>query len=129
MPAKAPAAEASDLRGAVEKLQEDGFIIRSMGPDVVIMGNGSRGSLYGCYAFLERQGVRWFFPGKQYEVVPHHAVNWTTPLNISESPTFPKRILFYWPNNYSSVVDWIDFSAKLRLNRVAFHYTWPARDW
>ena len=51
------------------------------------------------------------------------------PLNISESPTFPKRILFYWPNNYSSVEDWIDFSAKVRLNRLAFHYTWPARDW
>jgi hypothetical protein len=129
LPANAPAAEAADLLGAVERLQEDGLIIRSMGPDIVILGKGSRGTLYGCYAFLERQGVRWFFPGKQYEVVPHHALDWSAPINISESPTFPKRILFYWPNNYSSVGDWIDFSAKVRLNRVAFHYTWPARDW
>ena len=129
IPATAPAAEATQLRDEVENLREDGFVIRSLGPDVVILGKGSRGILYGCYAFLERQGVRWYFPGKQYEVVPHHALDWNSPLRVSESPVFPKRILFYWPNNYSTVVDWVDFCAKVRLNRVAFHYTWPARDW
>jgi hypothetical protein len=129
VPAHTPAAEASELRAEIENLAGDGFLIRSVGPDVMILGKGSRGTLYGCYAFLERQGVRWFFPGKRYEVVPHHALNWSVPLNVSESPAFPKRILFYWPNNYSSVEDWIDFSAKMRLNRLAFHYTWPAEDW
>ena len=108
---------------------DDGFLIRSLGPDVVILGKGSRGVLYGAYAFLEQQGVRWFFPGKQYEIVPHHALNWNTSLKLTESPAFPKRILFYWPNNYSPIEDWIDFCAKVRLNRVAFHYTWPALDW
>lgn len=129
IPATASAADARQLREEAEKLQEDGFIVRSIGPDVVILGKGSRGNLYGSYAFLERQGVRWFFPGKQYEVVPHHDLDWNVRLDVSESPTFPKRILFYWPNNYSSVVDWIDFCAKVRLNRFAFHYTWPALDW
>lgn len=116
-------------REDLQKLQEDGFIIRSAGPDMIILGKGSRGDLYGCYAFLERLGVRWYFPGKRYEVVPHRRLDWTTPVDISESPGIPKRILFYWPNNYSSVQDWIDFSAKMRLNRIAFHYTWPAIDW
>jgi len=129
VPTHTPAAEASELRAEVENLAEDGFLIRSLGPDVVILGKGSRGTLYGCYAFLERQGVRWFFPGKQYEVVPHHALNWRLRLKVSESPAFPKRILFYWPNNYSPLEEWIDFSAKVRLNRLMFHYTWPARDW
>jgi hypothetical protein len=129
VPPGASAAEAEQLRSEVANLREDGFIIRSAGPNVVILGKGRRGGLYGCYAFLERQGARWFFPGKQFEIVPHHALDWKTPLNVSDAPTFPKRILFYWPNNYSSVVDWIDFSAKVRLNRIAFHYTWPARDW
>ena len=128
VPTHTPAAEAGELRAEVENLAEDGFLIRSVGPDVVILGKGSRGTLYGCYAFLERQGVRWFFPGKQYEVVPHHALNWSLRLKVSESPAFPKRILFYWPNNYSPVEDWIDFSAKVQLNRLMFHYTWPARD-
>jgi hypothetical protein len=129
IPATAQPEEAAHFSAEVEGLELDGFVINSMGPDVVILGKGSRGALYGCYAFLELQGVRWYFPGEQYEIVPHHAVNWDTHVKLKESPAFPKRILFYWPNNYSSPLDWIDFCAKARLNRLAFHYTWPARDW
>jgi hypothetical protein len=129
LPPRVSAAQAGELRAEVERLSEDGFLIRSLGPDVVILGKGSRGVLYGAYAFLEQEGVRWYFPGKQYEIVPHHPLAWNPSLKIAESPAFPKRILFYWPNNYSSVDDWIDFCAKVRLNRVMFHYTWPAMDW
>jgi Domain of unknown function (DUF4838)/Glycosyl hydrolase family 67 N-terminus len=129
MPAGIPATEAQKLRDDLSALQQDGFIIRSVGPDVVLLGKGDRGYLYACYAFLERLGVRWYFPGSRNEVVPHAALNWNETYTISESPAFRKRILFYWPNNYSSVEDWIDFAAKLRLNCIMFHYTWPARDW
>jgi hypothetical protein len=129
IPVTATATETAQLSAEIEELAEDGFVIRSTGPDIVILGKGSRGVLYGSYAFLELQGVRWFFPGKQYEIVPRHGLNWNAQLRVNESPAFPKRILFYWPNNYSSLVDWVDFCAKTRLNRLAFHYTWPARDW
>jgi hypothetical protein len=129
VPASAPAGEAKRLHAEVEKLQEDGFVIRSLGPDVVIAGKGSRGNLYGCYAFLERQGVRWFFPGEQYEVVPHHALDWKAPLDLSESPAFRDRILFFDGVNYTSLKDWIDFAAKARLNRIAFFDYWPMRNW
>jgi len=127
-PNLAPAA-AQRLREELAKFDGDGFILRRFGPDVVILGKGTRGNLYGCYAYLERLGVRWYFPGKQFEIVPHRSLDWTLSLDDSESPAFRERILFYWPNNYTSVVDWIDFAAKARLNRIAFHYTWPARDW
>ena len=129
IPAGIGTAEAQKLRDELSGLREDGFIIRSVGPDIVLLGKGDRGDLYACYAFLERLGVRWYFPGSQYEVVPHTAINWRETYNISESPAFRKRILFYWPYNYTSVEDWIDFAAKLRLNCIMFHYTWPARDW
>ena len=129
IPATAQGEEAAHLSAEVESLEDDGFIIRSMGPDVVILGKGNRGVLYGCYAYLESQGVRWYFPGKQYEIVPRRALDWDAQVNVNESPAFPKRILFYWPNNYSSLMDWVDFCAKVRLNRLAFNYTWPARDW
>ncbi len=122
-------AASARLRADLAKVEPDGFILRRSGSDLVILGKGSRGNLYGCYAYLERLGVRWFFPGRQYEIVPHHAVDWNQPLDVSESPAFRARILFYWPNNYTSAPDWIDFAAKARLNRIAFHYTWPARDW
>jgi Domain of unknown function (DUF4838)/Glycosyl hydrolase family 67 N-terminus len=129
IPPNVSADAALEARNNLEGLREDGFIIRSIGRDIVLMGKGNRGDLYACYAFLERLGVRWFFPGKQYECVPHVTINWGVSYNISESPAIRKRILFYWPNNYSPLEDWIDFAAKARLNRIAFHYTWPARDW
>jgi hypothetical protein len=122
-------AEAQQLRDGLSALKEDGFIIRSVGPEVVLLGKGDRANLYACYAFLERLGVRWYFPGSQGEVVPHAEINWNARYSISQSPAFRKRILFYWPNNYTSIEDWIDFAAKLRLNCIMFHYTWPARDW
>jgi hypothetical protein len=129
VPPRVSKAAQSALSISLGDLKEDGFIIRTLGPDIVILGKGGRGDLYGCYAFLETLGARWFFPGSEYEVVPRHKIRWDKPLNISESPSFPVRILFYWPNNYSSIEDWIDYAAKARLNRIAFHYTWPARDW
>ena len=129
LPSGIPTAEAQQLRNSFNGLRDDGFIIRTVGPNLVLLGKGDRGNLYACYAFLERLGVRWFFPGRQNEVVPHTTLTWHETYNISESPAFPKRILFYWPNNYSSVEDWIDFAAKMRLNCIMFHYTWPARDW
>ncbi len=117
------------VREEFERLQEDGFLLRTLGADLLILGKGGRGNLYGCYALLEHLGVRWYFPGKEYEIVPRRRWDWTTPIDATESPAFPKRILFYWPNHYTQVKDWIDFAAKARLNRMAFHYTWPALDW
>jgi len=129
IPASASPAVQHALRRSLALVREDGFVIRALGREIVILGQGGRGTLYGCYAFLETLGVRWFFPGSEYEVIPHTKIRWNTRLSISESPSFPVRILFYWPNNYSSIEDWIDYAAKARLNRIAFHYTWPARDW
>ena len=129
IPGSLAAADAQQLRAEVQSLQEDGFVVRGYGADVVIVGKGSRGDLYGCYAFLESLGVRWFFPGAQYEIVPHRTINWSASLDLKESPAFRDRILFYWPYNYSRTEEWIDFAAKARLNRIAYHYTWPARDW
>ena len=129
LPGSLTVANTQQLRADVQSLQEDGFVARSSGADIIILGKGSRGDLYGCYAFLERLGVRWFFPGVRYEFVPQRSLNWSASLDLKESPAFRDRILFYWPNNYSRTEEWIDFAAKARLNRIAFHYTWPARDW
>jgi hypothetical protein len=131
VPGDAPAAHRFLLGDAPASsaLKEDGFTIRRRGRDVVIEGRGSRGVLYGCYAYLEHLGVRWYFPGHQHEIVPHRAIDWNERLDISESPGIRDRIVYYWPNNYIPFRDWIDFAAKARLNRFCFHYGWPARDW
>ena len=110
-------------------LKQDGFLIRRKGPDVLIQGRGSRGVLYGCYAYLERLGVRWYFPGKEYEFVPRRSIDWGAALDVAESPAIPFRILDYSTYTYAPVEEWIDFAAKVRLNRICFGATWPARDW
>ena len=129
VPGSVGAQRAAKFRQELAGLAADGFLIRKAGNDIVILGQGERGEIYGCYALLERMGVRWFFPGPEHEVVPRRPLNWSGPLDVTESPAFPERILFYWPHSYTRFEDWIDFSAKVRLNRIAFHYTWPARDW
>ena len=51
---------------------EEGFVIKTVGSHLVIVGGSDLGTLYGVYAFLEEYlGVRWFVPHPLGEVVPH----------------------------------------------------------
>lgn len=128
-PAKAPHRILLGRAHAEAALTEDGFRIRRKGADVSIEGAGPRGVLYGAYAYLERLGVRFYFPGEAHEVVPRRAIDWTAPLDVAESPSIRYRIMYYWPNHFLPFQDWIDFAAKMRLNRITFLYGPPAIDW
>jgi hypothetical protein len=44
------------------KLGEEGFLLRTVGDDVIVAGAGPRGTLYGATTLLEKLGVRWFTP-------------------------------------------------------------------
>ena len=47
-----------------EQLGEQGCVIRTVGPNLVIAGTPWRGTLYGVRRFLEKElGVRWYAPG------------------------------------------------------------------
>lgn len=44
-------------------LGDEGYVIRTAGPRLVVAGGALRGNLYGVYDFLEQQvGCRWFTP-------------------------------------------------------------------
>ena len=44
-----------------EDLGDEGFVIRTVTPHLVIAGGSKRGTMYGVYAFLEEHlGCRWF---------------------------------------------------------------------
>jgi hypothetical protein len=46
-----------------QRLGDDGFLIQTIGDNLVIAGGSPRGTLYGVYTFLEEQlGCRWFTP-------------------------------------------------------------------
>ena len=49
-----------DLAG----LGDEGFVIKTVGDQLVIAGGEKRGTLYGVYTFLESLGCRWWYPGE-----------------------------------------------------------------
>ncbi len=44
----------------LDELGAEGFIVRTIGDDLVLAGSEQRGTLYGVYAFLESLGCRWW---------------------------------------------------------------------
>ncbi len=90
----------------------DGFVMASMGEDLLIAGNMP----HGVYTLLQYQfGVHWFFPGVLWEVVPERAdltiqfeargeaSAWTV-----ENPAFAGRSM--WGNPFPQ-----EFMRRLRL--------------
>ncbi len=102
------------------KLNDDSFIIRDIGDNIVICGKTPRGTLYGVYDYLNRLGVRFYFPGKENEFIPKLDDVFIKGIDVKESPTFNHRsiVLYYWEIGFN---DWIDFSAKTKLNAVHLH--------
>lgn len=76
-----------------DRLGDDGFVIRTVGPHVVIAGNTSRGTLYGVYWLLDRKlGVRWFSPA--YTFVPRTPRLRLGKLTEMQIPRFEYREIF-----------------------------------
>ncbi|MFW6060046.1 MAG: DUF4838 domain-containing protein [Phycisphaeraceae bacterium] len=74
-------------------LGEDGFVIRTAGPHVVIAGNTPRGTLYGVYWLLDRKlGVRWLSPA--YTHVPRRDTLTLDAPDMRQAPRFTYREIF-----------------------------------
>jgi hypothetical protein len=59
-------------------------------------------TLLGVYRFLEKLGVRWFFPGQEGELVPRHEkLLFTLSKPLRFSPDFKMRTAspYFWPGN------------------------------
>jgi hypothetical protein len=110
-----------------KKFEPDAFIIKSAGANLVLAGDdldkgrgniipfdyrtSRKGSLFAVYTFLEKfYGVRWYWPGKEGEVVPEKK-QITIPENadIYEKPAFLWRYCWFViaTDQYpSKVKDW-----------------------
>lgn len=83
----------ADLKPVIARAQlgRDGFVL-DIGPrGVRILGGSKFGTAYGIYAFLERLGVRWLFPGDWGEVVPRLATVILPVARSVEKPAFAIR--------------------------------------
>ena len=49
---------------------QEAFLMRTEGDRVLLLGVTDRAASHAAYAFLEKLGVRWFFPTKEWEIVP-----------------------------------------------------------
>ena len=78
-------------------LAGNGYVIRTVGDDLFIAGNDSpgnpldldthEGTLFGVYDVLETQmQVRWLWPGKLGEVIPHHKELGLAPADATLKP-------------------------------------------
>ena len=90
-----------------EKLDRDGFYIKTVGNKIFITGVDSNSprmkqwaTLFGVYDFLERfAGVRYYFPGKIGTIVPEKK-NWSIPeIDIAERPDTQFRWIWTSPSN------------------------------
>ncbi|WP_434114438.1 DUF4838 domain-containing protein [Paraburkholderia caffeinilytica] len=71
-------------------LGEDGFVFCTRGPDLVIEGSTSRGTMYGVNWLLDRVlGVRWLAPDATY--IPTRALLTIAALNERHVPRFAYR--------------------------------------
>ncbi len=71
-------------------LGDEGYVIRTVGPHLVIAGGALRGNLYGVYGLLEDHlGCRWFAP--EVSRIPHSARIAVGPIDETKVPVLEYR--------------------------------------
>lgn len=109
---------------------EDAFAVTGDGHRVMISGSNARGALYGVYAFLEENGIRWLDPSPEGEIIPDNA-ELKTVLSISSAAAFHYRglypfcfgnlydAMFYKKiDDYQPLIHLLDWMAKNRMSHV-----------
>ncbi len=95
--------------GDLEALGPEGFIIRTIGPKLVIVGGPWRGTINGVYTFLEEVvGCRWYSP--TFSAIPGNRNLAVGPLNVRHVPAFESRFVY---SGSGSDAAW---AARQRLN-------------
>ncbi len=97
------------LLGHRTDLGDEGFAIKTAGPNLVISGGRLRGTMYGVYTFLEDVlGCRWYSSKVSY--IPRKPTIILKPLNITQKPSFEFRDMWYW-DSFDG-----DWAARQKLN-------------
>ncbi|MCC6446267.1 MAG: DUF4838 domain-containing protein [Armatimonadetes bacterium] len=114
--------------GFTREMNEEGFILKTVGSDLVMAGNEDRhyrGTIYAVYDFLDRLGCRWFFPGEYGEVVPKKATLSVGRLDVESRPSFRFRNIWYsgWmpagPEDQAKLAKWYDCNKAHALSGLS----------
>jgi hypothetical protein len=89
-------------------LGDEGFLLKTAGPHLIIYGSNVRGAMYGCSALLERLGVRWYTP--KVTIIPFARTLTVPALDETHLPAFEYR------EAYISEAQEKDWAARVCLN-------------
>ena len=112
--------------GFTTKLNEEGFVIRTVGQDLILAGNEDwryRGTEIAVNKFLESLGCRWYFAGDYGEVVPTLRRIRVRPVDRTERPSFRLRNIWYsgWmtctEEEHARFVKWCDLNNMSGMPR------------
>ena len=93
---------------AFDSLADEGFVLKTVGRDLIIAGGRRRGTMYGVTALLEKLGCRWVAPDASR--IPKLATIRVGPLDEVQKPAFEYRDVYIaeaWDK---------DWAARNRLN-------------
>jgi hypothetical protein len=115
-----------------DRLGPEGFILRSDGKNLYIIGKEPAGVQHGVTTLLQAIGCRWFFPGKAWEVVPERKTisgSWDT----RQTPDFPRqrKIWYGFGASASCAADLKEWERHNRMgvpNPVTIGHSWHGLD-
>ncbi len=97
------------IRVDFSEMGDEGFIIRTMCPHLVIVGGRRSGTMYGVYAFLEEHlGCRWFT--SQVSYIPSMPRLQVGPIDDMQVPALEYRDVFFLDSRDP------DWAARNRVN-------------
>ncbi len=102
---------------------DDGFLIWTQGGGLFIAGRNPRSVLYGVYAFLEAQGVRYLRPGDDGEVIPQIETLSLPREPILEQPAYRHRgVCIEGAPSITHALGMVDWCTKKRMNTVFLQF-------
>jgi hypothetical protein len=101
---------------------KEAFAIRTEPKRVLLIGATDLGASHAAYRFLERLGCRWFFPAKEWQVVPRQS---TLRVSVEDAdrPVFLSRRIWYAYGIFTEVKNYhrADAHAKADYENWARH--------
>jgi uncharacterized protein DUF4838 len=128
--ARVTRAELAAARSQVIQLPRDAFAAQTVGSDVVLEGNGDRGTLYAVYWLLGRFGVRFFAPRFSFyepyaEQVPVRSRLLLAAPSYRSGPDYTLRRQYIeggFSLTRATIMKLTDWMAKHRLNVLGYPY-------
>lgn len=77
----------------IGELEDEGFLLKTAGAHILIVGDRLRGTMYGVYTFLEKLGCRWFTA--KVSRIPQQKTIVVAPMEEFQKPAFEYREPFF----------------------------------